>query len=125
MKTKEQSHRLLSIYILEILNKYTDQKHTMCQKELMQRIYDDYGIYMSRHTCSDYLMELRRGGYLKGTRGVYTPYKFSDEYLKGLYADLVSGKTFSKEEAEQLIEYLMYPKTMNLKKVLLSEDNKD
>ena len=26
MKTKEQSHRLLSIYILEILNKYTDQK---------------------------------------------------------------------------------------------------
>lgn len=125
MKTKEQSHRLLSIYILEILNKYADQKHTMCQKELMQRIYDEYGIYISRHTCSDYLIELRRRGYIKGTRGVYTAYRFGEEDLKNIYGDLVSGKTFSKEEAEQLIEYLMYPKTMNLKKVLLSEDNKD
>lgn len=116
MKTiKEQSHRLISIYILEILNKYTDIKHTMSQKELMQRIHDEYGIYMSRHTCSSYLMELRLGGYIKGARGVYTAYRFGEEDLKNLYGDLVSGKIFSKEEANQLIKYLMYPKTGSLK----------
>ena len=121
----EDTHRLVSIHILEILNKYTDREHTMCQVELMQKLKEEYDDRISRHTCSYYLAELRLAGYIMGQRGVYTPYRFSYEEVKKLYDDLVSGKAFSKEEAEQLIEYLMYPKTMNLKKVLLSKDNKD
>ena len=82
MKTiKEQSHRLLSIHILEILNKYTDRKHTMSQAELMQKLEDEYGEKISRHTCSDYLKEIRLAGYIKGARGVYTPFRFSKEEI--------------------------------------------
>lgn len=65
---KEQSHRLLSIYILEILNKYTDKEHPMFQAELMDRLKKEYGLKITRHTCLDYLIELRISGYIKGAK---------------------------------------------------------
>ena len=59
-----------------------------------------------------------------GKRGVYTPYRFSYEDVKKLYDDLVSGKTFSKEEAEQIVGYLLYPKKMELQKKEITNDSK-
>ena len=120
----EDTHRLVSIHILEILNKYTDREHTMCQVELMQKLKEEYDDKISRHTCSYYLAELRLAGYIMGQRGVYTPYRFSYEDVKKLYDDLVSGKTFSKEEAEQIVGYLLYPKKMELKKEIKNDSKR-
>ena len=110
----EDTHRLVSIHILEILNKYTDRQHTMCQVELMQKLKEEYDDRISRHTCSYYLAELRLGGYIMGQRGVYANCRFSDKGIKELYDDLINGKKFSQEEAEKIIKYLMYPKKMEL-----------
>lgn len=74
----ESSNRLLAIHIMEILNEHSDAKHTMSQAELMERLKDRYGDVISRHTCSDYLKELRQAGYVAGNRGVYRKDLFTE-----------------------------------------------
>lgn len=107
----DNSNRLLAIHILEILNEHSNAKHTMSQAELMERLKDKYGDDISRHTCSDYLKELRDGGYISGLRGVYRNDLFSERELRTLIDGVMYGKHIPEKEAKVLIEKL---KTLSL-----------
>lgn len=102
----ESSNRLLAIHIMEILNEHSDAKNTMSQAELMERLEDKYGDIISRHTCSDYLKELRLEGYIAGIRGVYRKDLFTERELRTLIDGVMYGKHIPEKEASVLIEKL-------------------
>ena len=102
----ESSNRLLAIHIMEILNEHSDARHTMSQAELMERLKDRYGDVISRHTCSDYLKELRQAGYIAGNRGVYRKDLFTERELRTLIDGVMYGKHIPEREAKTLIEKL-------------------
>lgn len=115
------SNRLLAIHIMEILNEYSDAKHTMSQIELMQKLEDVYDVKISRHTCSDYLRELRDAGYIVGKRGIYRKDLFTERELRTLIDGVMYGKHIPEKNAKQLIDKLkmlsmksMRPKAKNL-----------
>lgn len=102
----ETSNRLLAIHIMEILNEHSDAKHTMSQAELMERLKDKYGDDISRHTCSDYLKELRLEGYIAGARGVYRKDLFTERELRTLIDGVMYGKHIPEKDAKILIKKL-------------------
>lgn len=102
----ESSNRLLAIHIMEILNEHSDAKHTMSQAELMERLEEKYGDVISRHTCSDYLKELRLEGYIAGARGVYRKDLFTERELRTLIDGVMYGKHIPEKDAKILIEKL-------------------
>lgn len=102
----ESSNRLLAIHILELLNEYSDSSHTMSQAELMEHLEDKYGDVISRHTCSDYLKELRLEGYIVGARGVYRKDLFTERELRTLIDGVMYGKHIPEKEAKILIDKL-------------------
>ena len=91
---------------MEILNEHSDAKHTMSQAELMERLKDRYGDAISRHTCSDYLKELRQAGYIAGNRGVYRKDLFTERELRTLIDGVMYGKHIPEKEAAVLIQKL-------------------
>lgn len=57
MYTK-QSKKLLPLYILEILKKYTDEKHTLTQKEIAVILKNDYEMLVERKTIMRALKDI-------------------------------------------------------------------
>lgn len=102
----EKNNRLLSIHILEILNEHASVNNTMSQKDLMYYLEKYYNEKISRHTCSDYLKELRNNGYIKGNRGVYRVDLFSERELRTLIDGVMYGKHIPEKEAASLMEKL-------------------
>lgn len=107
----DTSNRLLSVHIMEILNEYSSKDHTMSQAELMDKLVYKYGENISRHTCSDYLSELRDNGYISGKRGVYRNDLFTERELRTLIDGVMYGKHIPEKEANELIKKL---KTLSL-----------
>ena len=112
---KDNTNRLLAIHIMEILNKYSDASHTMSQAELMKRLEEEYNDKISRHTCSDYLRELRSNGYIIGARGVYRKDLFSERELRTLIDGVMYGKHIPEKEAKILIEKLKSLSSNNMR----------
>ncbi|MDO4501538.1 MAG: WYL domain-containing protein [Erysipelotrichaceae bacterium] len=110
-----ESNRLLAIHIMELLNNYSSSSNTMSQAEIMERLLIDYGDKISRHTCSDYLKELRDSGYIAGNRGVYRVDLFSERELRTLIDGVMYGKHIPEKEAKVLIGKLkqLSANTMN------------
>lgn len=111
----EKSNRLLAVHILEILNEHSNSKYTMSQMELMDRLEDKYGEKISRHTCSDYLKELRQEGYVIGNRGVYRNDLFTERELRTLIDGVMYGKHIPEKDAKILIDKLKNLSLCNMK----------
>lgn len=108
---RDFSGRIVAIHILDILNEHSDSKHPMSQNELMERLDNEYGVKISRHTCSDYLRELRNNGYIEGNRGIYRKDLFTERELRTLIDGVMYGKHIPEKEARVLIDKL---KTLSL-----------
>lgn len=53
-----QSKKLVPFYIYEILRKYTDVEQTLTQKDILDKLKDEYGITVERKTLSRNIQEL-------------------------------------------------------------------
>jgi len=102
----DTTNKLISIHMLEILNAHSNATHKMGQEELMQRLESEYGERISRHTCSDYLKELRDKGYVLGSRGVYRNDVFTERELRTLIDGVMYGKHIPQKDAIGLIDKL-------------------
>lgn len=56
---KEQSKKMIVLYIFEIFKKYTDENHTLSQKEISDILKRDYNISAERKAIHRYIFELR------------------------------------------------------------------
>lgn len=100
------SKRLISIFILEILDRYSDSKRRLSQKEILSYLDKEYNIIITRKTLSEYINEMRNAGYIKGVRGVYNEKRFSDNELRLLIDGVLFGQHVPEKNANVLINKL-------------------
>lgn len=94
---------LVCLYILEILEQYASSRNRLIQEDIKHYLDVNYGIFVSRKTLSGYLAELREGGYIAGSRGVYKRNRLNDNELRLLIDGVLFGQHVPQSDAEQLI----------------------
>ena len=72
----ESGKKIIILYILNILRKYTDVNHTMTQQEIADRLLSDYGMTVNRATVKRNIEDLIDADYDIG----YTEIKRSAQY---------------------------------------------
>ncbi len=97
---------LISIYILEILEKHSSSKDKLTQTDILKYLDEDYNIVVTRKTLSTYLLELREDGYIKGKRGICKVNRLDDNELRLLIDGVLFGQHIPQKDAEQLISKL-------------------
>lgn len=105
-----QIKKLYIIYILRILEKYSDYRHRLTQKDIIDLMERDYGVSCERKTVSrnigdladaGYEIERRDGGYYLDSR------TFEDSELRLLIDSVLSSRHIPEKQAADLIEKLM------------------
>ena len=91
---------------MEILVRCSSKEHRLSQKEIIQHLFDDYEIEVSRNTLSQYLRELKRKGYIDGTRGVWCNRIFSNSELAILANSIMAMKTVPGVDIQNIVEKL-------------------
>ena len=61
--TYNTGKKAIILYILQILQRYTDAEHTMTQQQITERLRDDFGLEVNRATVKRNLSELMDAGY--------------------------------------------------------------
>ncbi|MBQ4529767.1 MAG: WYL domain-containing protein [Lachnospiraceae bacterium] len=97
---------LIDIYIMEILVRCSSEERKLTQKEIIQHLFTDYEMEVSRNTLSQYLAEMKRNGYIEGTRGVCCRRIFSYSELAILANSIAAVKTVPSIDIQRLIEKL-------------------
>lgn len=91
---------------MEILFRCSSEEHRLTQREIMHHLFEDYRMEVSRNTLSQYLGELRRAGYIDGTRGVWCKRIFSNSELAILVNSVTTAKAVPGIDVQRLIEKL-------------------
>lgn len=105
----EGSKKMLNMYILKILQEYTDEKHRLTQQEIIKLLKLNYGVECDRRSIKNnidrlsdelnYDIDCENGIYLR-TR------EFEDAELRMLIDCVLFSKNLSKKQAETLINKL-------------------
>lgn len=115
---EKQGKKLLIIYILNILNKYSDENHRLSQSDIISRLKNDYGMDINRKSIKPNILELIDAGYdinysqRQKNNGdvVLTDYYinriFTDEELRIVIDGLLFSKYIPGKQRERLIEKL-------------------
>lgn len=98
--------RLVGIYILEILNRYSGPERKLLQGEILEYLDRDYNVSITRKTLSEYVGEMREAGYVCGMRGIYGTKRFSDSELRLLIDGVLFGQHVPEKNANCLIQKL-------------------
>lgn len=123
-----QPKKMLILYILEILKRYTDASHPMTQKEILNHLESDYGMEAERKAVKRNLDELIAAGYpvrcgSESKRSVQNPetgamedsvmssdfyyeHEFTDGELRLLIDSLLFSKHIPYSQCKQLVEKL-------------------
>lgn len=106
-----QIRKLYILYLLEILEKYTDADHLLTQKEMAEIMNRDYGVSCERKAITRNLGNLQdmgydvvhveRKGYYLGSR------KFEDSELRLLVDSVLASRHIPADKAKNLIEKLI------------------
>ncbi len=56
---RERSKKMIALYIFDILKRYTDEEHTLSQKEIETILEQEYDIVAERKAIHRYIMELK------------------------------------------------------------------
>ena len=59
----ESGKKIIILYILQILRKYTDQDHTMTQQQIAEKLRSEYGQEVNRSTVKRNISDLIEAGY--------------------------------------------------------------
>ena len=60
---QETGKKIIILYILQILRKYTDANHTMTQQQIADKLRSEYGLEVNRATIKRNLFDLIEAGY--------------------------------------------------------------
>lgn len=111
-KKPQTAKKLLILYVLEVLQKYSDKHHKLTQSEIISLIKRDYDMDCERKAISRHIKSLVDHGYKISTyeengEGYYIGEKeFTPEDAFMLWEGLMSSKYISKEEITHLVEKL-------------------
>lgn len=103
--------RLLCLYILKILQKYTDDNHSLTYSEINNKLQLEYGLTADVKTIVSYIIALQNFGVdviKKGNNGCALISRNIDKSELSFLVDAIfSSKSISAKQANNLIESLM------------------
>lgn len=106
-----QIRKLYILYLLEILEKYTDADHPLTQKEMAEIMKRDYGVTCERKAITRNLGNLQDMGYDVAhaeRKGYYLRSRnFEDSELRLLIDSVLASRHIPADKARELIEKLI------------------
>lgn len=104
------SNKKLSIlYILKILQEYSDEKHLLTQQDIVKKLYSIYGLECERKSIGASLDSLEDFGYdiIKTNKGCYLGAReFEPSEISFLVDAIFSSKTLNSRQAKDLADKL-------------------
>ncbi len=126
----DSNKKLILLYVLEMLKRYSDESHPLTQQEILNLIEDHYGMACERKAISrniDYLIDFGYEIVKKGNSGCYLLSRdFESSELTFLIDAVFNSKSITARHAKELTEKLtknasVYDK--NRFKYILKADN--
>ena len=112
---QETGKKIIILYILQILRKYTDDSHTMTQQEIVDRLRSEYGIEVNRSTVKRNLFDLIEAGYdIQYTEVTRTQLnrKTGEKEDNTIYTDLYYEHDFTEAELHMIIDGLLFSRSV-------------
>ena len=111
----ESGKKVIILYILNILRKYTDAGHTMTQQEIADKLLSDYGMQVNRATVKRNVADLIDAEYDIGFREItrtYTDKKTGETDENNIYTDLYYIHEFEESELHMLMDGLLFSRSV-------------
>ena len=102
--------KMLNMFILEILRKYTDEDHSLTQQEIIKLLEKDYGTVCDRRSVKNNVLLLKEFGESHGFEiSMEDGYRmifreFDDAELRILIDSVLFSKAFSSNQVKELIK---------------------
>ena len=113
--TAENGKKIIILYILQILRKYTDADHTMTQQQIAEKLAGDYGLEVNRATVKRNLEDLIDAGYdIQYTEVVrsHTDRKTGEKEENTIYTDFCYQHDFTESELRMVIDGLLFSRSV-------------
>ena len=107
---QENGKKIIILYILNILRKYTDVNHPMTQQQIVEKLLSDYGMEVNRSTVKRNIEDLIDAKYdigYKEVRRYHTDKKTGEKEETFIYTDLYYEHDFTESELHMLIDGLL------------------
>ena len=107
-----QSKRLSLFNTLEVLKKYTDEEHTLSQKEISDLLKSEYDTTVDRRTIKSNLMDLMDLGYEIESEEITRMIRNKDGEAEEstIMSKIYLNREFTKAELRLLIDSLLFSK---------------
>ena len=110
--------KIIILYILQILRKYTDTSHTMTQQQIVEKLRSEYGLEVNRTTVKRNIEDLINAGYEIQYNEVVrkrTDKKTGEVVENSIYTDLHYQHEFTEPELHMLIDGLLFSRSVPYK----------
>ena len=110
---QSQPKKMLILYILDILQKYTDREHRLSQKEILEILERDYSMKADRKSIRSNIMNLIEAGYAVEYKEIprnNKNAKTGELEDNSVYTDYYLIKDFDDSELRLLIDSLLFSK---------------
>ena len=113
--TTEAGKKIIILYILQILQRYTDAKHPMTQQQIADRLQADYGQNVNRATVKRNINDLIAAGYdiqYTAVRRSQAKKKPDEAEENIICTDLYYEHDFTEAELHMLIDGLLFSRSV-------------
>ena len=114
----ESGKKIIILYILQILRKYTDADHPMTQQQIAEKLRNEYGLEVNRTTVRRNVEDLIRAGYdiqyTEVTRS-RVDRKTGETEENTIYTNLYYEHDFTEAELRLLIDGLLFSRSVPYK----------
>ena len=114
----DSGKKVIILYILQILQRYTDADHPMTQQQIMEKLRSDYGLEVNRATVKRNLGDLLDAGYdIQYSEVVRTQVnrQTGETEENVIYTDLYYEHDFTGPELHMVIDGLLFSRSVPYK----------
>lgn len=111
----ESGKKIIILYILQILRRYTDADHTMTQQQIAEKLQSEYGLDVNRATVKRNISDLIDAGYdIQYTEVIrsHTDKRTGEKEENIIYTDLYFEHEFTEPELHMLIDGLLFSRSV-------------
>ena len=115
---QETGKKIIILYILQILRKYSDADHPMTQQQIADLLRSEYGLEINRATVKRNLFDLIEAGYpiqyTEVTRS-HVNRRTGEKEENTIYTDLYYDHDFTEAELHMIIDGLLFSRSVPYK----------
>lgn len=111
----DSGKKVIILYILQVLRKYTDENHTMTQQDIRDKLRSDYDMDVSRATIKRNIADLIDADYeikYREVRRTYVDRNTGETEENIIYTDLYYVHDFLESELRLLIDGLLFSRSV-------------